>query len=70
MAECTPMLRGILVAVMCVLTVALLLCLARAIRGPRFTDRLVALNTICTLVILLVYLRPPIWWMWPFCTAC
>ena len=32
----------------------LLACLIRAIRGPRFTDRLVALNAICTQVILLI----------------
>ena len=51
MAECTPVLGGILVGVLCVLTLVLLACLARAIRGPRYTDRLIALNMICTVVI-------------------
>ena len=32
----------------------ILLCLILALRGPRFTDRIVALNVICTLVILLI----------------
>ena len=53
MAECTPVLGGILVGVLCVLTLVLA-CLARAIRGPRYTDRLIALNMICTVVILLL----------------
>ena len=39
---------------LCVLTLVLLACLARAIRGPRYTDRLIALNMICTVVILLL----------------
>ena len=56
MAECTPVLGGILVGVLCVLTLVLLACLARAIRGPRYTDRLIALNMICTVVIVLSYL--------------
>lgn len=54
MAECTPVLGGILVGVLCVLTLVLLACLARAIGGPRYTDRLIALNMICTVVILLL----------------
>ena len=54
MADMTPILHNFLVAVMCILAVAIFLCLLRAIRGPRFTDRLVALNAICTLVILLI----------------
>ena len=53
MAECTPVLGGILVGVLCVLTLVLLACLARAIRGPRYTDRLIALNMICTVLNLL-----------------
>lgn len=54
MADMTPILHNFLVAVMCILAAAIFLCLLRAIRGPRFTDRLVALNAICTLVILLI----------------
>ena len=54
MADMTPILQNFLVAVMCILAVAIFLCLLRAIHGPRFIDRLVALNAICTLVILLI----------------
>jgi len=32
----------------------MLACLVRAIRGPRYTERLVALNLICTVVVLMV----------------
>ena len=32
----------------------MLLCLIRAVRGPRYTDRLAALNLICTVVVLMV----------------
>ena len=49
MAECTPMLRAVLTAVL-----GILLCLIRAIRGPRYTDRVIALNEICTLVIFVI----------------
>ena len=44
-------LRGALVLL---LAVGIVLCLVRAVRGPRYTDRLVAMNLICTLVILIV----------------
>lgn len=54
MADMTPVLHNFLIAVMCLLAVGVFLCLIRAIRGPRFTDRIIALNAICTLVILLI----------------
>ena len=54
MADMTPMLHDFLMIIMCVLAVGVFFCLIRAIRGPRFTDRLVALNAICTQVILLI----------------
>ncbi|GAA6394146.1 Mrp complex subunit F1 [uncultured Flavonifractor sp.] len=54
MAECTPMLRAVLTAVLCLLALGILLCLIRAIRGPRYTDRVIALNEICTLVIFVI----------------
>lgn len=54
MAECTPLLGRVLSAALCVLTLVLLACLARAIRGPRYTDRLIALNLICTVVVIMV----------------
>ena len=54
MAECTPVLRALLAALLCVLTLVMLACLVRAVRGPRYTDRLTALNLICTVVVLMV----------------
>ena len=54
MVELTPQLSAFLTGVMCLLGLGILLCLIRAIRGPRYTDRIVALNVICTLVILLI----------------
>ena len=43
MAECTPELRVCLSTALCLLT-----------GGPRYTERLVALNLICTVVVLMV----------------
>ena len=54
MAECTPVLRALLAALLCVLTLVMLACLGRGVRGPRYTDRLTALNLICTVVVLMV----------------
>jgi len=54
MAEMTPLLGRFLTGVLCMLGGSVLLCLVLAIRGPRYTDRVVALNEICTLVILLI----------------
>lgn len=54
MVECTPALRALLAAALCALTFVMLACLVRAVRGPRYTDRLVALNLICTVVVLMV----------------
>ena len=54
MAELTPFLEGALVVLLCLLGLGILACLVRAVLGPRYTDRLVALNAVCTLVILMV----------------
>ena len=54
MVEATPVLSSFLVFAACLLGAGILLCLILALRGPRFTDRIVALNAICTLVILLI----------------
>mgnify|MGYP005789381113 FL=1 len=54
MAVCTPMLQDILVGLLSILTGVMLVCLVRAVHGPRYTDRLVALNLICTVVVLMV----------------
>lgn len=54
MGKYSPLLEKYLFGVMCLLAVCILLCLVRAILGPRYTDRVLALNIICTLVILLI----------------
>lgn len=54
MVEMTSTLHTFHIVVMCLLSVGVLLCLVCAIRGPRYTDRIVALNEICTLIILLI----------------
>ena len=56
MAECTPELRVCLSTALCLLTGVMLACLVRAIRGPRYTERLVALNLICTVVLMVCIL--------------
>ena len=54
MAEYAPVVGWGLKAVLAVLVLVSAACLVRAVLGPRFTDRVVALNMICTAVILLV----------------
>jgi len=54
MIESLPVLNAVLIAAMCLLGVGILLCLILAVRGPRFTDRIVVLNEICTLVVLIM----------------
>lgn len=47
---------GFLLVCMGVIVVLMLLCLYRAVRGPRFTDRIVMANAISTMVIVLIVL--------------
>ena len=47
---------GFLLACMGVIVLLMLLCLYRAVRGPRFTDRIVMVNAISTMVIVLIVL--------------
>ena len=54
MIELTPFLRTFLTVALCILTVVAYLCLVRAIKGPRVTDRVVALNMIGTLVVMMI----------------
>lgn len=54
MHDASIFLRYYLVAAMLVLAALAVLCLARAVIGPRFTDRLVALNSICTFSVLII----------------
>ncbi len=47
---------GFLLVCMGVIVLLMLLCLYRAVRGPRFTDRIVMVNAISTMVIVLIVL--------------
>ena len=38
-----------------VLAILLFLCLIRAIRGPRISDRIVAVNMMGTLIVIIIY---------------
>lgn len=46
--------RYLLLGGMTVLSILIALCLIRAVRGPRLTDRIVAVNTICTFVVIFI----------------
>ncbi len=46
--------EALFTAALCVLGALVLFCLARAVRGPRISDRLVAVNMISTLVIVII----------------
>ena len=48
--------NGFLFACIGVLVVLMLLCLFRAVKGPRFTDRIVMSNAISTMVIVMIVL--------------
>ena len=54
MAEQTPLLHGILVVVLCFLAVAVLICMIRVVRARRWTDRLIAMNLVGSLVVLMI----------------
>ncbi len=45
-----------LIACMAILVILFLLCLYRCIRGPRFTDRMVMVNAITTMVVVFIAL--------------
>lgn len=47
-------LQDLYIVVLVILSVMTLLCLARAIRGPRIADRVVAVNMICTLTLAMI----------------
>ncbi len=50
----SPLVHNFLLLVMCFLMGIAFVCMVRALRGPRFTDRVVAMNMIGTLVVLMV----------------
>lgn len=50
----TMLLRDFLVFALCLMMVVVFVCLIRAIKGPRITDRVIALNMIGTLVVMMI----------------
>lgn len=57
------------------LSVLIFFCMIRAIKGPRFTDRVVAGNMISTMIIVIlsilsVYMEEPFLWTWRLYTPC
>lgn len=56
MVEQTPLLHNILVVVLCVLGVCGLLCMIRVVGNRRYTDRLIAMNLVGSLVVLMICL--------------
>ena len=50
----TVFIHNFLIAALCIMTVIAFVCLVRAIKGPRITDRVVALNMIGTLVVMMI----------------
>ena len=56
LVERTPFLDRFMVVVMCVLVAAIFFCMLRALKGPRVTDRVVAMNVIGTIIVLMICL--------------
>lgn len=54
MIEPTMLLHNFLIFALCLMMVVVFVCLIRAIKGPRITDRVVALNMIGTLVVMMI----------------
>lgn len=52
--DMTLFVRSFLIFAMCVMLSVVFVCMIRAIKGPRITDRVVALNMIGTLVVLMI----------------
>lgn len=54
MIEPTMLLRSYLILALCLMMAVCFVCLVRAIKGPRISDRVVALNMIGTLVVMMI----------------
>ena len=54
MIEPTMLLRSFLIVALCLMMVVVFVCLIRAIKGPRVTDRVIALNMIGTLLVMMI----------------
>ena len=50
----TMLLHNFLIFALCLMMVIVFVCLVRAIKGPRVTDRVIALNMIGTLVVMMI----------------
>ena len=50
----TGLLHNFLIFALCLMMVIVFVCLIRAIKGPRITDRVIALNMIGTLVVMMI----------------
>lgn len=50
----TMLLHNFLILALCLMMVIVFVCLVRAIKGPRITDRVIALNMIGTLVVMMI----------------
>ena len=54
MIEPTMLLRSFLTFALCLMMVVVFVCLVRALKGPRITDRVLALNMIGSLVTMMI----------------
>lgn len=54
MIQPTLLLRSFLILALCLMMAVCFVCLVRAIKGPRVSDRVVALNMIGTLVVMMI----------------
>ena len=54
MIETTMFLQSFLTVALCLMMVVVFVCLVRALKGPRITDRVLALNMIGSLVTMMI----------------
>ena len=54
MIELTLFLQNFFTAVLCIMMCVVFVCLVRAIKGPRITDRVIAMNMIGSLVVMMI----------------
>ena len=59
----------ILEIAMFVLACGMILAFIRAVRGPRFTDRIVAINMIGTMTTVMIWAKP-LWWTFLWFIPC
>lgn len=49
-------LQYFMIAAMCIMVICIIFCIVRALKGPRITDRVVAMNVIGTVVMIVICL--------------